>query len=142
VTNQPLDLTAEELLMPPLNSLPCTFEKDDIMTEYHPCSGKPTKVEHFGDYGRTDKTTKSSPYDKEPWKPFFHSRQDFMFAEVVLQAGLTKNQCETLMDTFHCCLRGEGTFSLQKYDDIESAWERASRALTTVSFQLVDAMSA
>src|ERR1700722_3856232 len=72
------------------------LEIDDIRTEYHPKSGRRNKTERFHKYKRSVAPENvSPPQNKEPWRPFI-SREDFEFAEVVLDAALNKDKVNTL----------------------------------------------
>ncbi|KAG1785489.1 uncharacterized protein HD556DRAFT_1314195 [Suillus plorans] len=60
---------------------------DDIKVEYHPNSGRPTKVYHFKDYGRSPGAPPAAPEaDPMPWQPF-RTCIDFEVAELAHDAG-------------------------------------------------------
>ena len=104
---------------------------DDIMTRYHPRSGKRGVIDRFEEYSVKNPWKPQGMAD-EPWKPFFKSLEDFQFAEVILEAGLQEKQCETLIKIFKTCLRGDGSFNISNFADLQSSWVHASKCLTSV----------
>ncbi|KIP01685.1 hypothetical protein PHLGIDRAFT_80257, partial [Phlebiopsis gigantea 11061_1 CR5-6] len=98
-------------------------ERDDIRVEYHPNSGRRTKVYRFDDYARESPSgpirdhTQEKPY--EPWK----SLVDFEFAELVLDKNLKKEQVEFLLSLIN---RNGSVLSFSSYADIEKGWEKAA----------------
>ena len=101
------------------------------MTRYHPQSGKCGVIDCFEEYGVKNPQKPRGVAD-EPWKPFFKSLEDFQFAEVILEAGLQEKQCETLIKIFKTCLRGDGSFNISNFADLQSSWVHASKCLTSV----------
>ncbi|KAI0257967.1 hypothetical protein BC834DRAFT_837424, partial [Gloeopeniophorella convolvens] len=116
---------------------------DDIRVEYHPNSNRLPLVQPFEEYIR-DKHERSSrpppkPESSEPWRPFFNSREDFLFAEVLLDANLTRQQSEHLIKIVNTCLHGGGKFTLSGYGDLETAWKRAAHKLTPFEAENISA---
>ncbi|THG93164.1 hypothetical protein EW026_g7995 [Hermanssonia centrifuga] len=75
---------------------PASLENDDIKMQYHPSTGRPPVISHFEDFQRhRNRPSHVNPnaFEDEPWKPF-QTREDFDFAEVCLEAGLTQRQVE------------------------------------------------
>jgi hypothetical protein len=107
-------------------------ELDDIKTEFHPHSGLPTKIEHFGDYKGQTTSAPIPPRDKSPWLPF-RSRADFELAEIALKAALNKDLTNALIDLIHRCIREKESFTLRNHSDISELWQLASIKVTKVS---------
>lgn len=97
---------------------------DEVTTEYHPNSRRLPETQSFEEYGRKHRFF-SPPPNAEPWRPFFNSREDFVFAEILLEAGMNKDQSERLVKLFNLCLDGKGAFTFSNYSDIQAAWGRA-----------------
>ena len=74
-------------------------EIGSIQTEYHPNSGRSTKIESLEDYFKHTSKLVSPPEDSEPWQPF-HSWADFEFAKLALKAALMQGQIEQLVQLF------------------------------------------
>ncbi|KAH9017439.1 hypothetical protein EDB84DRAFT_1628850 [Lactarius hengduanensis] len=124
---EPMDLdvgwgTSESVREPtPSPVARTTGSSDNLRTckftvEYHPNSGRvsePPSDEPNNKRRRTD----PPPYKKEPWRPFFQTREDFVFSEVV-----------------GTCIDGKGSLTLLTYSDMMGAWERASSQLTPFVF--------
>lgn len=106
---------------------------DSIRTEYHDTSGRPTKVDHFEDYCSHPNTAQAPGYtvNSKPWWPFL-SRTDFEFAEIALEAAMTKKQIEKMINLFRQCSHGRDSFNLTNYNDVRSTWEAASQRHTPV----------
>lgn len=110
---------------------------DDIKVEYHPQSQRDPKLFRFEEFTRSHDRAGINPaaFDSDPWKPF-KSRDDFEFAEICLEAGLTKDQITALLCTFEKVKAGTSQLSFKTYRDVEAAWELASHMHTQVSVQL------
>ncbi|KAI0284933.1 hypothetical protein BC826DRAFT_1189767 [Russula brevipes] len=105
----------------------------EFRVEYHPRSQKHVKPEVYRseEYHSAYQPSPQPPRgDSNPWGPFFNTREDFLVAELLLEAGMNKEQSERLIKIIGRCVSGKGTFTLARYADIESAWERASINLT------------
>ena len=113
------------------------LQMDDIRTEYHPKSGCRTKTERFHEYKRSVAPENvSPPPNKEPWRPFI-SREDFEFAEVVLDAALNKDQVNTLIKLMHHCANGQSSFNIRSHSELCAIWKKASGMLTPVSTHII-----
>jgi hypothetical protein len=109
----------------------------DIVIEYHPHSGKDTRILDPEDFkwsigGGSDPT---EPIDDEPWLPF-SSREDFTFAEGVIDAKLNKKQTKTFLDLINRCQTPPGLFTLRNYKDLKDTLDTAAELLTDVSARL------
>src|ERR1700753_3724302 len=71
----------------------------DIQVEYHPSSGQDTKVLKLDEYRQSALGT-GAPVDSEPWLPF-RTREDFEFAEIALETGMTRKQTDAIIKLFH-----------------------------------------
>ncbi len=89
--------------------LPEEPQLDDFRVEYHPNSGRGTKVYRFHEFIRGHDAP-PPPVNKRPWWPF-RSRAEFEFSEIVLKAALNKEQVDGLLALFHRILRGEDSFT-------------------------------
>ena len=103
---------------------------DDIKIEYHPQSGKPTRVYHFEDFTTSSENTANMPIDPEPWKPF-RSRLDFKIAELILNTHMNKSQTNQLLSLVHQCIQRPSEFTLENNTDLECIWENACMARTS-----------
>jgi len=111
------------------NELP--HELDDIKVEYHPHSERPSTIHQFSDFSRSRPLEGQVPRNNSPWEPF-RTRLDFEVAEIVLEAALTKEQTNRLLDLVHQSANGADTFTLQSHDEVRSLWEMASQRYTPV----------
>jgi len=111
---------------------PPTFQQDDIRTEYHPCSGITTKIDHFSDFCRNTAARSEVPENITPWEPF-SSHIDFDFAELVLKANLMKLQTDELISLIRRTAFEQ--FSVTDYDGIGKMWDAASPRHAKVSLQ-------
>jgi hypothetical protein len=106
-------------------------EDEDIRIEYHPRSGHATKFLKLNDY-RQSVPDADVVADPEPWFPF-HTREDFEFAEITLEAGMTRKQSNALIKLFHRCIKGEGKFTISSHGDMANKFKAAANRLTKVS---------
>jgi hypothetical protein len=108
---------------------------DEIRTEYHPRSHKLDSVCSFEEYG-SGSTKRKCPtiVDSEPWWPNFNSLEDFLYAELTLQANLNSETSEKLIKLINRCIDGKGTFTYKSHVDVENAWKRASSTAMPVSY--------
>jgi len=109
-----------------------TFQIDDIRTEYHPSSGRPTQVDSFDDFGKTDFITLPPILNQKPWLPF-HSQAEYTFAEIALQSAMSNKQLDALIKVVHTLMKGKEHFELKSHCDVQDLWNRASDSLTPVS---------
>ncbi|KAG2351833.1 hypothetical protein BDR07DRAFT_1240344, partial [Suillus spraguei] len=56
----------------------------------------------------------------------FWMRLDFEVAEIALEAAMTKEQTNQLLDLVHQSASGADKFTLQSHDEVHSLWEMAS----------------
>ena len=99
------------------------FVKDDIKVEYHPRSGRKERVFRFEDYERERPTARVR--DSDPWHPFA-CRDDFEFADALLQCGMRRKQIETVLRIVKRISQGQSDFSLWSFEDLESSWKQAA----------------
>ncbi|KAH9013071.1 hypothetical protein EDB85DRAFT_2158478 [Lactarius pseudohatsudake] len=115
-----------------------TGSSDNLRTckftvEYHPNSGRvsePPSDEPNNKRRHTD----PPPYKKELWRPFFQMREDFVFSEVLMEIGVTREQYDRLSKVVGTCIDGKGSLTLLTYSDMMGAWERASSQLMPFVF--------
>jgi len=104
-------------------SEPRAFNDGDIKVEYHPRSGRESKIYSFEDYARERPSARER--DDDPWHPF-SCRDDFELAEALLVSGMKRKQVETVLNIVKRISEGRSDFSLWSYQDLESAWEQAA----------------
>ena len=110
---------------------PVTAPKlDDIKTEYHPHSGKPSQTSSFEEYGHRT-VPLPPPIDEEPWKPF-RCRLDFELAEFAVQSALTDDKVNTLISLFKRA-QGAESVTLKSYTEMYDLLKSKANTLTNVS---------
>lgn len=108
------------------------YQDDDIRIEYHPSSGLATRIIKLDEYRESAKGSHDSDVDPEPWAPF-RTREDFEFAELMLEAGMTKAQVEQMIKLVHKCIeKGNGSFTISNHKDMSDMFDIASNRLTKV----------
>ncbi len=100
---------------------------------YHPHSDRPTRVDTFEEYGNTHMAP--PPAKADPWAPF-SSCVDFEFAEIVLAAGLTSKQVNSMINIIGRVSEGSNPFTFKNHNDLRMTWEAASNLVTPVSLSL------
>ncbi|KAG2104264.1 hypothetical protein BD769DRAFT_1630826 [Suillus cothurnatus] len=89
--------------------------KAEKKVEYHPHSQIPSTVHHFSEFSRSCSTEDDVPRNNSPWEPF-RTRLDFEVAEIALEAAMTKDQTNRLLDLVHRSASGNDTFMLQNHE--------------------------
>ncbi len=112
--------------------IPEQHRLDDIKTEYHPNSSRPSTISHFEDYRAYDRQGAKIPPVLQIIFPF-RSRADFEFAELALEAALNRKQTERLISIINKCLCGKDAFTFKDQADLDSTWEHASLLGTPVA---------
>lgn len=107
-----------------------SYMDNDIRVEYHPNSGRQADVFKFNDYCQPT-TAVNTPADPEPWAPF-RTREDFEFAEIALETGMSMGQVDALIKLFHKCIKGEGSFTISSHKDMADTFKIAANRLTKV----------
>ena len=105
--------------------------QDDIMTEYHPSSYIPRRVQAFEDYGKEVHEFPLPPTSTTPWEPF-QTRADFEFAEIALQSSLKRKEIDSLIKLINAVASGDVKFSLTSEAQLREIWDAASNQLTPV----------
>ena len=101
--------------------------------EYHPNSGREPCIlspEEFKALSTGGGEPMALP-EERPWRPF-RSQEDFKFAELVHAAALNRSQIDALVKLVRQCEGNPGSFSFEGVQDVEKAWEDASKLLTPV----------
>ncbi|KAG1908652.1 uncharacterized protein F5891DRAFT_1124360 [Suillus fuscotomentosus] len=106
-----------------------TYELDDIKVKYHPHSELPPTVHHFSDFSCSCSSEDQVPRNNSPWEPF-RTRLDFEVAEIALEAAMTEEQTNRLLDLIHRSASGKDIFTLQSHDEVRLLWEMASERYT------------
>lgn len=108
-----------------------THSDGDIRIEYHPSSGRKPEVFAFEEFTRAVQEN-TYPADPEPWAPF-KTREDFEFAELARETGMTKGQINALIRLFHQCIEnGKDSFTLSGYNEMHETLKVASERLPKV----------
>lgn len=105
--HQPLPATiptTDNLNTEPSNTDDTSLEGSAIKIEYRPSSGKQSEVVTLEDFVRATPLDSTHPIDPEPWAPF-RTRQDFEFAELALETGMSKAKVNALIKLFHKCIK-------------------------------------
>jgi hypothetical protein len=61
------------------------------------------------------------------------SRADFEFAEIALEAALTRDQVDSMIKLIERLSRGQDSFTLTSHRDLRKAWDAASELVTPVT---------
>lgn len=113
---------------------PSVDSTTDIFTiRYHPHSGRPSERRTFTDYIHKQQSSRVPLVNDEPWRPFFNTREDFEFAQILMEAGVTKDHSDRLLKLFKKCLSGNGVLTYSNHSEIKASWDRAETKLTAVS---------
>jgi hypothetical protein len=64
------------------------------------------------------------------------SRADFEFAEIALEAALTKDQVDSMIKLIGRLIQGQDFFTLTSHHDLRKAWDAASELVTQVAWLL------
>ncbi|KAF9780021.1 hypothetical protein BJ322DRAFT_1165130 [Thelephora terrestris] len=109
---------------------------DHTDMEYHPNSGRQTDTFKLNEY-RQSATVANTTVDPEPWAPF-RTREDFEFAEIALEAGMTRGQVNALTKLFHKCIsKGEGSFTISNHKDMADTFKKAANRLTKFEKKII-----
>ncbi|KAG1905179.1 uncharacterized protein F5891DRAFT_1126021 [Suillus fuscotomentosus] len=110
----------------------CRNEPEHIHNEpleHHPHSQLPSTIHRFAEFSRSRPTEEHTPRNNSPWEPF-RMRLDFEVAEIALEAVMTKDQTNRLLDLFHRSATGNDSFTLHNHDEVCSLWDFASQRYT------------
>lgn len=58
---------------------------------------------------------------------------EFVIAKVILDAGLTEEQTNTLTHAIHAIVKGEGKFELSGYAEVCELWTKSALLLAPVN---------
>jgi hypothetical protein len=106
---------------------------DEFTTQFHPHSGQPLETQMFMDCSYKHGSSRLLPVNAEPWRPFFNTCEDFELAEILMEAGVSKDHSDCLLKLFKKCLSGNSTLTYSNYSDIKNSWDRTAAQLTPVS---------
>ena len=101
----------------------------DFKTEFHPRCNKPPLFQSYAEFRHHN--CQQQPPIKEPWQPF-SCRGDFEFAEIVLEAGLSKAQTNKLLSLIARISEGSAKVTFKNEDDLHHVWNQAAMQLTPV----------
>jgi len=105
----------------------------DIKIEYHPHSGKGTRILSPDEYRESlDNGSEPTPPSDEPWLPFC-SREDFEFTEFVHDAALNQKQINRLIKLIRTCQKEPSRFTFNNFKDMRAALDDAGKLLTRVT---------
>ena len=106
------------------------FEVDDIRTTYHPRSNLNVVIEPFDTYGK-NASPPPQPHSSTPWYPF-HSKPEFEFAKITLQAALSNSHVDALIKVIRRLIDDKERFIIKNHGEIHALWEKASASLPQV----------
>lgn len=112
-------------------------ELDDIKVEYHPSSGRSTRIFPFAEFKQ--EWPEYEHLNTNPEDPF-QSRDDFDFAEAVLEARMKKPQIEAILKVMRRIHEGRSEFSLWTHRDLMRTWEEAEKCHPAVSYHTYKAL--
>ena len=106
----------------------------DIRVEYHPNSGRDHKTLTLEEFQCAHSAVPHTrPADAEPWLPF-KTREDFEFAEIAQETGMSKKQIDALIHLFRKCIDiGKESFTFSNYNDMHRTLMLASERLPKVA---------
>ncbi|KAG2078672.1 hypothetical protein BDR04DRAFT_1124392 [Suillus decipiens] len=104
-------------------------ELDDIRVKCHPHSQLPSTIHRFAEFSRSRPTEEHTPCNKSPWEPFC-TQLNFEVAEIALEAAMTKDQTNRLLNLFHRSATGNDSFTLHNHDEVCSLWDLTSQRYT------------
>lgn len=110
-------------------------QPDSFKTEFHPKSGRPTAVDSFSKFDRSQHNAVPRSLiddNSEPWHPF-QTLADFEFSEIAHKSALNKDQTNRLLALIQKLCKGEAKLTLQSHHDVTEAWNRAAKLMTLVS---------
>ncbi|KAJ7592183.1 hypothetical protein C8J56DRAFT_780865, partial [Mycena floridula] len=107
----------------------CAPQLDDIKVEFHPASGKGTKLYRFHEYGISQDAGPSEESATNPWEPF-RTHFDFEVAELAMLAQMNKTTTQTLFALIHRAAAGYDKFTIANYDELTALWKLASTKRT------------
>lgn len=102
----------------------------EFKTEFHPRSSRPDLLQSFEEFGITSHAPEA-PTDEEPWRPF-QSRGDFEFAEIAVDASLSKAHINALLDLISRVRTGQTEVTLKNENDLRQTYDNAAKELTPV----------
>lgn len=128
------DIEVPDSEIVPTNNVTLNFnpENDDILTEYHPSSGRAARLQPMKDYGR--RTSMEAAPEERPWVPF-RTRIDFEISELILEAALNQSQIKRLTELIHRAVEKddeEDKFTIKNAAEMKQLWEWASIKVTPV----------
>ena len=112
-----------------------SIQPDAFKTKFHPKSGRPTTIDSFSTFDRSQNQppNQHTGDDKsEPWHPF-QTLEDFEFSEIAHQAALNKDQTNRLLALIQRVSKGEAKITLESHRDVSEAWKRAAKMMTPVN---------
>jgi hypothetical protein len=101
----------------------------DFKTEYHPRSNQPPLFQSYEEFRHY--SHKQQPPNKEPWQPF-SCYGDFEFAEIALEAGLSKAHINKLLKLIARVSEGSAQVTFKNENDLHCTWNCAATQLTPV----------
>ncbi|TFK66709.1 hypothetical protein BDN72DRAFT_131967 [Pluteus cervinus] len=110
------------------------FKQGDVRTTFHPHTDKTPIVESPCAYHTRTAPPPPPPADPEVWK-LFGSKPAFDLAEVVLQAALSHDQADRLLNAVNTLIKDRPKFDFKTHDDLRAAWEAASATLALTPFE-------
>ncbi|KAI6099252.1 hypothetical protein EV401DRAFT_2061862 [Pisolithus croceorrhizus] len=110
---------------------------DDILVEHHPSTARPSEKIPFVEFaqGHWPRAYKLD-FSTDPWYPF-QSHLNFEFAELTLEAALSKEQINCFLKLIKSACYRHDSFTLNEYAGLCSTWHAASHCMTAFKKELV-----
>ena len=67
------------------------------------------------------------------WWLYFKSREDYIFARTIIEAGLSEKHADKLIMIINRCLDGKGLFTLRNFAEVEGAWQRRASFMSELA---------
>jgi hypothetical protein len=67
------------------------------------------------------------------WWLYFNSREDYIFAKTIIEAGLSEKDADRLIMIVNHCLDGKGLFTLRNFAEVEAACERRASFISELA---------
>lgn len=107
------------------------YELDAIKVEWHSTEGREPEVMSLEEWGlRT--TLEAARSKKAPWRPYFRTREDFEFADILRKYGMKAKDQDALIKIKMKGGGGQSGITFSGYDEVASAWEQAKLDLVSV----------
>jgi hypothetical protein len=110
----------------------------NIRTENNPRGHTGIKIRRSEEHhSHRASTHHSSSGFREQWRTqwwlYFNSREDYIFAKTIIEAGLNEKDADRLIMVVNRCLDGKGLFTLRNFAEVEAACERRASFISELA---------